>query len=224
MSVYMTEDEQLEVIKKWWKRNGNIVTVFLSVILLCVAGYRYMHWNQDKLTQQASVTYEHMMLAFSNQDIKSVRSYANELIKEYDRSVYADVAHMTLAKIYVSKNKLDKAQSELKIVAEKSNMTALKQIAKIRIARLMAAEKSYDNALNELSAVVDETYLPVINELKGDIYGATGKYQEAIKSYRLAIDEVKTNGMGNLFLEMKTNELAIKNQSVITDEKKVQSA
>ncbi|MCL5273019.1 MAG: tetratricopeptide repeat protein, partial [Gammaproteobacteria bacterium] len=59
---------------------------------------------------------------------------------------------------------------------------------------------------------------------KGDIYGATGKYQEAISSYRLAIDEVKTNGMGNLFLEMKTNELASKNQSVITDEKNTQSA
>ncbi len=224
MSVYMTEEEQLDVIKKWWKRNGNMITVFLSLILLCVAGYRYMHWSQDKKIQQASVTYEHMMLAFSNQDIKSVRSYANELIKEYGSSVYADVAHMTLAKVYVNKNKLDKAQEELKIVADKSDMPSLRQIAKIRVARLMAAEKSYSKALNELSSVVDETYLPVINELKGDIYGATGKYQEAISSYRLAIDEVKTNGMGNLFLEMKTNELAIKNQSVITDDKKVQSA
>lgn len=224
MSVYMTEDEQLEVIKKWWKRNGNKVTIFLSLILLCVAGYRYMHWHQDKLTQQASAAYEHMMVAFSNQNTKEIRSYANELIKDYDHSVYADVAHMTLAKIYVSKNQLDKARNELQTVAEKSDMTALKQIAKIRIARIMAAEKSYANALNELSTVVDVTYLPVINELKGDIYGATGKYQEAISSYRLAIDEVKTNGMGNLFLEMKTNELASKNQSVITDEKNTQSA
>ncbi|WP_298624416.1 tetratricopeptide repeat protein [uncultured Legionella sp.] len=224
MSVYMTEEEQLEVIKKWWKRNGNIVTVVISVILLCVAGYRYMHWSQDKSTLQASAVYEQMMLAFSNQDIKSVRSYANELIKKHDHSVYSDVAHMTLAKIYVSKNKLDKAQSELKFVAEKSDMNALKQIAKIRIARLMAAEKSYNDALKELSSVVDATYLPVINELKGDIYGATGKYQDAINSYRLAIDEVKTNGMGNLFLEMKTNELAIKSQSMTADDKKVQSA
>lgn len=224
MSVYMTEDEQLEVIKKWWKRYGNMVTVFLSLILLCIAGYRYMHWHQDKLKQQASITYENMMVSFSNQNIKEVRSYANQLIKDYDNSVYADVAHMTLAKIYVSKNKLAQAQSELQIVAEKSDMNSLKQIAKIRIARLLAAEKSYTNALKELSSIVDETYLPVINELKGDIYGATGQYQEAITAYRLAIDEVKTNGMGNLFLEMKTNELAIKNQSVVSDGKKVQSA
>lgn len=220
----MTEEEQLENIKKWWGRYGNIVTIIFSLILLCIAGYRYMHWHQDKLTQQASMTYENMMVAFSHQNIKAVRSYANELIKDYGNTVYADVAHMTLAKIYVSKNKLDQAKSELQSVAAKSNMTALKQIAKIRIARLLAAEKSYTNALKELSSVDDEAYLPVINELKGDIYGATGQYEQAITSYRLAINEVKNNGMGNLFLEMKTNELALKSQSMISDDKKAQAA
>lgn len=219
MSVYMTEEEQLDAIKKWWRRYGNSVTVFLSLILLCVAGYRYMHWHQDKLTQQASTTYEQMMLAFSNQDIKSVRSYANELIKNSEHSVYADVAHMTLAKIYVTKNKLDQAKNELEAVAHKSKMPALRQIAKIRMARILAAEKSYSHALNELSSIDDKTYLPVINELKGDIYGAKGNYQEAIAAYRLAMDEVKTTGMGNLFLEMKTNELATKTQSMLDDNK-----
>ncbi|TAL62578.1 MAG: tetratricopeptide repeat protein, partial [Legionella sp.] len=109
-------------------------------------------------------------------------------------------------------------------VASNSNMPALKQIAKIRIARILAAGKSYSNALEELAQVDDATYLPVINELKGDIYGTTGKYDEAIKSYRLAIDQIKNNGMGNLYLEMKTNELAIKNQSMNAEPKKVQPA
>lgn len=220
----MTEEEQLESIKKWWKRYGNMVTLALSVILFAVAGYRYLTWHQDKLTQQASIAYEQMMLALSNHNNNAVKSYANELINEHGKTVYADVAHMTLAKIYVSKNKLDKAQAELRVVADNSKMLSLKQIAKIRIARIFASGKSYTNALNELSRVEDPTYLPVINELKGDIYGATGKYQEALNSYRQAIDEVKNNGMGNPFLEMKTNEIADKTQSMNTREKKVQSA
>ncbi|KTD54433.1 transmembrane protein [Legionella sainthelensi] len=224
MSVYMTEEEQLESIKKWWKQYGNLITIVLSLILFGVAGYRYLHWHQDKLTQQASIAYEHMMVALSNHNIKAVRSYANELTHEHSGSVYADVAHMTLAKIYVSKNKLNKAKEELQSVASNSQMLALKQIAKIRIARIYAAEKSYTNALKELSSIDDNTYLPVINELKGDIYGATGQYQEAMNSYKLALDEVKTNGMGNLFLEMKTNEIASKSHSMISGDKKVQSA
>lgn len=224
MSVYMTEEEQLEVIKKWWKRYGTMITIIISIVLLIIAGYRYMNWHDDKIKQQASIAYENMMIAFSNQNIKSVRSYANELINDYKHTVYADVAHMTLAKIYVGKNKLGKARDELHAVVSESKMNPLRQIAKIRIARLLAAEKAYTNALNELSVVEDNAYLPVINELKGDIYSAKGQYQDAIKSYRLAIDEVRTNGMGNLFLEMKTNELAIKTQSMITDDKKIKAA
>jgi predicted negative regulator of RcsB-dependent stress response len=212
----MTEDEQLEVIKKWWKRHGNLVTIFLSVILICFAGVRYMYWHQDKINQQASTTYENMMVVFSDQNIKSVRAYANELIKDYKRSVYADAAHMILAKVYVSKNKPEQAQKELQFVASTSEMPPLRQIAKIRMARLLAANKSYKEALNELSSVEDNTYLAVINELKGDIYGETGKFEEAINAYRMAINEVKNNGMGNLFLEMKTNELAIKHQSTVS--------
>ncbi|MGC1181907.1 YfgM family protein [Legionella sp.] len=223
MSVYMTEEEQLDLIKKWWRRNGTLITLALSLIIFAVAGYRYLTWHQDKLTQQASVAYEQMMLAVSNHNENIVKSYANQLIQEHEKTVYADVAHMTLAKVYVSENKLENAQNELKIVADKSKMLSLRQIAKIRIARILLAEKSYTNALNELSSIVDATYLPVINELKGDIYGATGQYQEAMNSYKQAITEVKTNGMGNSFLEMKTNEIAEKNQSLNSDDKKVQS-
>ncbi|USQ12643.1 tetratricopeptide repeat protein [Legionella lytica] len=224
MSVYMTEEEQLESIKKWWKRYGNIVFVIISVILFSIAGYRYFTWHQGKLTQQASIAYEQMMIALSNNNTKAVKSFANELIKDHSKSVYADAAHMTLAKVYVSKNKLEQAQSELRIVADNSKLRTLKQIAKIRLARILVANKSYANALSELSKVEDATYLPVINELKGDIYGATGKYEEAMNSYKQAMDEVKVNGMGNLFLEMKTNEIAVKTQSMISDEKKTQAA
>lgn len=219
MTGYMTEEEQLQLIRKWWQRNGSYVTLLISIILIGIAGYRYMLWHQSKLIQQSSVSYEHMMAAFSNHDIKSVRSYANELINNNSNTVYADVAHMTLAKIYVDKNKLKEAKLELKQISNRGNMSALKQVVTIRLARILAAEHSYGQALDELSTVTDSAYTPVINELKGDIYGDTGKYQEAINAYKLAINEIKNNGIGNLFLEMKSNELASKAQSVINTDK-----
>ena len=224
MAVYMTEEEQLESIKKWWKRYGNLVSIILSLILLSIAGYRYWSWHQTKLTQQASIAYEHMMVALSKQNNKTVRSFANELIHEHTGSVYADVAHMTLAKIYVSKNKLAQARNELNDVATKSKVLPLKQIAKIRLARIFATEKSYANALQELNQIDDPAYLPIINELKGDIYGAMGQYQEAMNSYKSALDEVKTKGMNNSFLEMKANEVTSKSHSMITSNEKIKPA
>ena len=224
MSVYMTEEEQLEAIKKWWNKYSNIITVVLSVILLVFAGFKYWNWHHDKISAQASNAYERMMLAFANQDNQSVQSYANQLIKDYSKTVYADAARLTLAKLFVTDDNYPKARESLEYVANHSKMPALRQVAKIRIARLFAAEKAYDKALAELASIVDTAYMPVINELKGDIYTATGQYQKAIVAYKEAITEVRTNGMGNLFLEMKTNELAALSQSMNTEDAALQSA
>ncbi|RMX18279.1 hypothetical protein EAS68_09275 [Legionella jordanis] len=224
MSVYMTEEEQLEAIKKWWQKNNTLITVILSVILIVISGYKYWSWHQYKISMQASNTYEQMMVAFSNQDNKSVRSYANQLIKEYGTTVYADAARLALAKIYVGYEKYAKARETLEQVAQNSKTNAIKQVAKIRIARLLAAEKAYDKALAELTEVNDAAYMPMINELRGDIYAATGQYQQAINSYKEAITEVRTNGLGNLFLEMKTNELASLAQSMSGDSNTIQAA
>ncbi|KTD23096.1 transmembrane protein [Legionella lansingensis] len=223
MSMYMTEEEQLEAIKKWWQKYNTVITVILSLILLVVAGYKYWTWHQYKISSQASNAYEQMMIAFSNQDNKRVRSYANQLIKEYGQTIYADAARLTLAKVDVTHDKYDKAREALEYVANHSRMIALRQVAKIRIARLFAAEKAYDRALAELTKVDDVAYMPVVNELKGDIYAATGKYQQAMNSYKEAITEVRTNGMGNLFLEMKTNELAALTQSMGDDSNRLLS-
>lgn len=209
----MTEEEQLETIKKWWRRYGNWVTIGVSFVLLCGAGYRYFEWHQQKMAQQASMTYERMMQAVSDQHIPSVRSYANELITHHHNTVYEDAAHLALAKVYVAKNKLALAKKELHAIIADSHLPALKQIAKIRTARILSSEHAYADALAQLSSLDDTTYASVINELKGDIYSATGEYKDAITAYRLAQDEMKINGMSNLFLEMKTNELLAKTQA-----------
>jgi len=224
MSVYMTEAEQIEVIKKWWKRNQNIVTIILSVILLAFSGFKYWNWHQDKLNQQASNAYEHMMFAFSSQDNKSIRAYSKQLLSEYKNTIYADVAHLTLAKLYVSQDKYLKAEEELRAVATHSKMNTLKQIAKIRLARILAANKSYEQALSQLNQIDNSAFTPVVSELKGDIYAATGQYQQAVLAYRKAITEVQNQGMGNLFLEMKTNELLAMTQSMNTAVKRIQAA
>lgn len=219
MSVYMTEEEQLEAIKKWWQRNNTVITIIFSLILLSTAAYKYWYWHQDKVTTQASNTYEHLMIAFSNQQNKEIKSYANQLINDYSKTIYADAAKMTLAKLYVAKDNYEKATEILQQVATQAKLPAFKQIAKIRIARILIAQKAYKQALEELSLVEDKAYAPAINELKGDIYVAIGKYPQAIAAYKQAITEVSSYGMGNLFLEMKTNELIALNQTLIAADK-----
>lgn len=209
----MTEEEQLESIKKWWSRYKNIINTILSLLLLGFVIYQYWNWHHEKINGQASGVYEQMMLALSNQDNTATTSYANALVEEYPNTIYADVARMSLAKLLINKDELAQAKGYLQKVANESSLPAFKQIARIRIARLMVTEKAYDKALQEVSTVADPAYMPAINELKGDIFAAMGRYQEAILSYKEAITAVRTHGMGNLFLEMKTNALAALTQA-----------
>ncbi|MDF1678292.1 MAG: tetratricopeptide repeat protein [Legionellaceae bacterium] len=208
MSIYMTEAEQLEAIKAWWQRHQRWITTLLSAVLLMVAGYRYWAWHTDKVRHDASQAYEQLMAAAANQESSAIEAYAKALVKNYPKTVYGDAARLMLAKHWVSETKWEDAARELEYVALYAKMPALQQVARIRLARLWIAEKAFDKALKYLDETNSTTYKPLIDELKADVYAATGRYDEAEALYREAREEVKLRGVGNVFLEMKSNELA----------------
>jgi len=208
VSIYMTEAEQLEAIKAWWQRHQRVIGWMLFVVLLSITGYRYWYWHAEKITRQASQSYERLMAASSAKEDQAIEAYSKILIKEYPKTVYADAAELVLAKHWVSQEKWDAARKVLEHVAFHATMPALQQVARIRLARILIEEKEFDKALGYLNDMNSSVYKPLIDELKGDVYAATGRDQEANVLYREALDETKTQGVGNLFLDMKINELA----------------
>jgi len=220
----MTEAEQWEAIKDWWQRHQRVIGIFLSVVLLSVAGYRYWNWHSEKITRQASESYERLIVASSADDHKSIEAYAKTLMSEYPKTVYADAAQLVLAKHWVSQSKWDNARHLLEHVAFHATMPALQQVARIRLARILIEEKAFDKALGYLDGMDGSVYKPLIDELKGDVYVAKGRYQEAEVLYREARDEAKVRGIGNLFLDMKANELATLAQSSKLEEKASKAA
>lgn len=216
MSIYMTEAEQVEAIKAWWQRHQRVITTLITGVLLLVAGYRYWHWHTEKVTHLASEAYERLMMAASHKEGPQIEAYAHALIKEYPKTVYRDAARLTLAKHFVSEKKWDAASQELEAVVKHARMPALKEVAQIRLIRLWIAEKAYDKALTALNKMNSATYKPLIDELKGDVYAATQHFDEAEASYQEAREEIKIRGIGNVFLDMKSNELASLTGDVLT--------
>lgn len=203
MSIYLTEDEQVEAIKAWFKRNYQVISVLLSVILIFFSLYRYYTWHQDKVQQEASSTYENLMLSVSNHSNKSVKAYANQLIQNYPNTVYADVARLTLAKLVVAVDKYPRAITYLDEVITKSKVSVLKEIAIIRKARLLMAQHDYAKAIVVLDSMDDATYSSIQDELKGDIYFATGRKQDALVFYKKANSASQKQGINNSLLDMK---------------------
>lgn len=213
MSIYMTETEQLEAIKAWWQRHQRIISLVLSIVLVSVAGYKYWNWHSGKMAWQASASYERLMAASSANDSKAIEAYSKTLIKDYPKTVYADAAELVLATHWVSLDKWNEAINVLEHVSLHATMPALQQVARIRLARILIEQKKFDKALGYLDQMDSSIYKPLLDELKGDVYVATGRYQEADVLYSEARDEAKVRGIGNLFLDMKANELAALAQS-----------
>jgi len=207
LNVYLNEYEQWNALKKWWQKYNAIVIVMFSLILLSLSGYKYWHWHQDKVMQQASNTYEQMMLASANHQSKLIRQYANELVKKFPQSIYSDAARLSLAKLAVLNHEYKKAEKQLEWVAEHSQIKELAIVAKIRLARIWFVHKEYNKALAILKGMDFKVYLPLVDELRGDIYTSMNQFDKAVKFYRKALSEVQNYGVGNLYLEMKSNDL-----------------
>ncbi|OGV31882.1 MAG: hypothetical protein A3E88_07690 [Legionellales bacterium RIFCSPHIGHO2_12_FULL_35_11] len=207
MSVYMTEDEQVELLKSWWKKYNSVIIVSISILLLAISGFKFFLWKHEKKMSAASVAYEHMMVSVANGDTNAVKSYSETLISKYGSTVYADAARLTLAKNAVDTHKYKIAKNLLEKICKQCRAKVILDIARIRLARILIQEKDFTYALAELAKVENESYLPIINELKGDISALSGKTEEAVSYYKKAIGGVDTSGIGNLFLEMKSNDI-----------------
>lgn len=205
-STYMTETEQVELLKAWWKRYHRWVLMGLSLIFLSISGVRYWQWHQQAINEQASNAYEHLMVAFSDHETKAVRSYANQLINSYPNTIYADTARLVQAKLEVTTGHYDKAVMALTKIVEHARFKVLVDVAHLRLARIFEYQKLYEKALAELAQVANPSYKTIISEQKGDIFYAEGQIQKAVKAYQRAKSANEQEGIGNPFLDMKQHE------------------
>lgn len=171
MSVYMTEEEQLLAIKNFWKKHQRLISIVLSVVLLCTAGVRYWQWHTEKRDQNASILYQQLMQAFSENDQPSIQAHAKTLGLEYAHTVYGDAASLMLAKLAVDKKDWNQAINTLKKVAMEGQTKTLRDVAKYRLARIFLYQKAYDDALSMIDDV-DSVDAVTLNQLKEEIHSA----------------------------------------------------
>lgn len=204
----MTEEEQVEQIKKLWAKYGNAILTIILAVLLSVQGYK---WYQDRNFSNlsvASTAYNGLMESVSKKEEKSILSKANYIKDNYAATVYGSSAALLLAKLAVDKNALDKAISELKWVLDNSKSSSLKQVAVLRLARIYLFQKKYDLALKTLNDVEDDMFSSLISEEKGDVFLAEGKKELASKAYQKALSQLPNPALASKELMTKINEVS----------------
>jgi predicted negative regulator of RcsB-dependent stress response len=209
LDIYATEQEQLEALKRWFKKYGTYVIVAAMLGFAIGFGWHYWQGRQLQVAGQASITYEQMLDSYNNRQFNDFWYLANELTNNYPKTTYADLAGMLLAKQAVNEGKIGIAIQKLQAIIDNSKESNLRQIARIRLARIQISDGSYNDALRTLDTIDNKEYMPLIQAVKGDAWVASGKVLEAKQSYEEAIRLLATSNssMQNL-LRMKLSQLA----------------
>ena len=207
MELYQTEEQQVEAIKGWWKKNGTSTVASILIGVSVAIGGRMWLNQQDIATEVASSKYEAMMDA-QRQGLSDIAvEQGTAIISQHPGTPYAVLASMLSAKIKLEKNDLQGARNHYNWVISQSDATELKQLARLRLARIMLNASEYDQALALLATVDAGLYASSFEKTKGDVYLAMNQSSKAKMAYSSALESTDLDPGKKQLLEMKLADL-----------------
>jgi predicted negative regulator of RcsB-dependent stress response len=205
---YLTDDEQAEALKSWWRENW--AWVFSGIVLgVCLlSGWSYYQRHTAQKSEAAAKALEDFATAQAN-DTNKAQTLFKELTEKYAATPYAIQAQLLQAQDAVGNNDLPKAEAALRVVIADSKDAELTQIAKYRLARVLIEQGKSDDALALLDVAKSGAFAAEVHEIRGDaLYakqdtaGARGEYESALAAYKadgqtdVALLEYKLQDLG----------------------------
>ena len=206
MSVYLSEEEQIEAIKKWWKENGRSIIAGAVIGLAAVFGWQYWNDYQHRLAEEASSRFDLLQYAAKTGDTETAIQQAEALTAEHGDSAYAQFAALYLAKLRLEEGDTSAAQAHLQWVLSNSDEPSIQQMARLRLARLRLDQGDLEGAEAVIAQASEDSFAGEFAELRGDIAHSRKEYETARKAYQEALD--KGAGDSSLVL-MKLDDLAV---------------
>ncbi|MCH9769417.1 MAG: tetratricopeptide repeat protein [Gammaproteobacteria bacterium] len=203
MAYNQTDKEQIEDIKKWWRQYGKYLMVAVIIGLGLGFSWRYWQRHQLEMSTKASRAYDNMLVAVIEKKPSQVNDYARSIQHAYPRTPYAALAGLLAAKEAVTAGKLNRAYQQLNWVLQHSNFHILQQIASLRAARVLLAQHKPELALRLVKPVRVKSFMPLIHEVRGDIYLALKNKSQAKTEYQQAKTELASKGITNPIINMK---------------------
>ncbi|MCQ3827986.1 tetratricopeptide repeat protein [Microbulbifer elongatus] len=215
MADHLTEEEQIESIKRWWKENG---TGIVTGVVLALAAYFGWQWWQGKErgeAEAASNMYQSFVEAVSanegnpdNKQVTTAKSLARELKDDYGNRIYATQASLELAALAAKENDLEAAAKELQWALDNTGDEALKLVAKRRLAAVKAARGETKEALKLLEGDVPPAFASLYAETRGDILVQQGDTDAARTAYQEARAQILPEQAANSrLLDLKIESL-----------------
>ncbi len=187
MTDYVTDEQRVEELKKWWKENGNYLIGGVVLGLAILFGWNGWKDYKENRARAASGLYTQLEQVVAAGDADKARVLHGQLVGDYAATPYAAAAEMTMARLAVMRDDLDTAALNLRSAIELADQQAIRELAELRLAYVLTAAGKPDEALAILDRDWNAAWTSLREELRGDAYVAQGRLDAARQAYDKAL-------------------------------------
>ena len=182
----LQEQEQLDELKAFWKRHGNLITWLVTAVLLAFAAWNGWNWYQRSQATQAAAMFDELDKAAVAGDADKAGRVFNDMKDRYASAALTEQAGLIAARVQYDKGQADAAKASLGWVAEKASEEEYRAIARLRLAGLLLDAKDHAGALKMLDGINAKDFAGLADDRRGDVLLAQGKAAEARAAYQAA--------------------------------------
>lgn len=206
MDEYISEKEQIDRLREWWRANGWYLLGGAALGLIALFGYRQFQAYEHGVAENASALFRQLESAAADDNLAEVERIAGTLAAEYAGSPYADHASLMIARMVLVSD-TERAAAQLRSVMERTGDEDLAVIARLRLARVLAYQEKYSDALTLLQQPAPSAFSARIAEIRGDILLAQGDTNGARAAFAEALVTDGSDLLDRSMVQMKLGSL-----------------
>jgi predicted negative regulator of RcsB-dependent stress response len=208
MEVYLSEEERVEALKKWWKDNARSVIVGIAMGAAVMYGWNAWQTSQRNKAEEAAGLYQNLLTAVENKQTEPARQLSQRLIDQHQGSVYATYGALFQARLQVEAHDLAGAKKTLQDLLRTVRDDNVKHLVRIRLGSVLMALGEHEEALRMIEPLAGDRlgeFERLYEALKGDLYANLNRQEDA----RLAYEKAKRLGDDSPLLQLKLDNLAV---------------
>lgn len=210
----LEEQEQLDQLKHFWGKWGNLITWSLIVVLGAFAAWNgWNYWQRHQAAQSAAI-YVEVERAAAGGDVARLQQAFKDIREKYAGTAYAQQAGLLTAKVLADKGQADEARAALQWVADEASDPGYAAVARLRLAAMQVEAKAYDAALKQLAEDFPQEFQALAADRRGDVYQLQGKKDEAKAEYTKAWHGLGSEAEYRTLVEVKLTALGVDVQAL----------
>jgi len=218
VSEHLTEEQQVEAIKNWWKENGTAVIAGLVIGFVALFGWRGWNDYQADNAAEASALYSKFQISLKANNKESLNTLQQQFKTDYASTPYTAMVSLAMAKNAVIDNDTELAKENLQWILDNSKQPQIKHTARVRLIAVYINDKQYDEALALLNVKNSGGYTGIYEELRGDALLAKGDVAAANSAYDKAL---QSDGLSTASRDVINAKLSDTNQTPASQAEKV---